>query len=229
MALSRFARRLQALFHRRLAMAMTVIETALPGRSRRSLFRDLAALGYLTSYSNAGRYYTLPDIPRFDPDGLWEHQGVFFSRFGTLKATVEFMVDNSERGRTHAELQAGLRVRVHNTLLDLVREQHIGREVVGGQYLYVSSDPARAATQVARRLEQQPSPVPTAEAVSASTVIEVLLEVIHGARAKLDAAAVVSGLRARGSSATVEQVEEIFRRYGLEKKTPRSRSPRSRS
>ena len=31
-----------------------------------------------TSYNQNGRYYTPPDVPEFDADGLWHWRGVFF-------------------------------------------------------------------------------------------------------------------------------------------------------
>ena len=94
-------------------------------------FRRLSELSYLSSYSHAGRYYTLPDIPQFDPDGLWLHGGVGFSRHGTLKDTVPVLVDRSESGVLHRELQRRLQVRVHNTLLDLVRTKRELSEAFG--------------------------------------------------------------------------------------------------
>ena len=36
-----------------------------------TVFRKLKPLGYLTSYSHRGRYYTLREIARFDEKGLW--------------------------------------------------------------------------------------------------------------------------------------------------------------
>jgi hypothetical protein len=38
------------------------------------------------SYNQNGRYYTLPDVPEYDANGLWCWCGVFFSRAGTLNA-----------------------------------------------------------------------------------------------------------------------------------------------
>jgi hypothetical protein len=228
MAATSFAERLRALFRRHLVAAMATIQQALPERSRRSLFRDLSALGYLSSYNHAGRYYTLPDIAQFDENDLWMYQGVFFSRHGTLKATVEHMVEEADDGRTHQELQERLRVRVHNTLLDLVELHRIDRQALGKQYLYVSREPTRATAQVTRRREREAVAVPTAEAPPAAAVIEVLVEVIHGARVTLDAAAIAARLRGRGVVVTVEHVEEVFRRHDLVKKTARSRSRRSR-
>jgi len=70
---------------------------------------------------------------------------VGFSRAGTLKRTTADLVRISEAGRTHPELEQIVRVRVHNTLLDLVEEKEIGRERLGGLTIYVSPDKTRSA------------------------------------------------------------------------------------
>jgi len=69
-----------------------------------SVFRRLREIGYLSSYTHTGSYYTLADIPEFDDFGLWRHQAIGFSRFGTLKATVARRAENADTGCTHAEL-----------------------------------------------------------------------------------------------------------------------------
>lgn len=207
-----------------LALLYATLETA----SRMSVFRRLSAVGYLSSYSHAGQYYTLREIPRFDRDGLWGSQGVYFSRHGSLKATVAHLVDGADAGSTQHELQVRLRVRVHNTLLTLVQEKRIGRESLAGQYLYVSADAGRAASQRAvRRRPREGAPGAAAD-VPAAVVIDVLLDLVQGAGVRLDAGCVADRLRARGIAVTVDQVEGIFRRHGV-KKTARSRSKRWRS
>jgi len=67
-------------------MSMPQLLQALAPRSRRSLFRDLGSLGYPSSYSHTGRYYTLSSIAEFDADGLCRYQGIGVSRDGTLNA-----------------------------------------------------------------------------------------------------------------------------------------------
>lgn len=201
-----------------------VLETT----SRMSVFRRLSPLGYLTSYSHNGRYYTLADIPDFDADGLWRHRGACFSRRGSLKATVEHLVHVAEAGRTHAELRVRLQVRVHNTLLGLVRHGRIGREHFGALYLYVHADPEAAMAQLARRQELETAETRVQEApLTVALIIEVLVEVINGAEVIPDPGTVSERLGARSVSVTSEQVEDVYRTYGL-KKTVRSRSPRSR-
>jgi hypothetical protein len=50
-----------------------------------------------TSYNKSGQYYALPDVPRFDENGLWWFKGAYFSKYGTLKNTVVHLVGTSHR------------------------------------------------------------------------------------------------------------------------------------
>jgi len=220
---------LRKLFKQRLVVDLPVLFETLQTHSRMSVFRRLSALDYLSSYSHAGSYYTLADIAQFDESGLWQHQGVLFSRYGTLKQTAKQWVESSSAGQTQEQLRAWLRVRVHNALLDLFATHQIGRQPIGGCYVYLSIQADRAAQQIVRRqalLEGEAQGA--AEAFSPALLIEVLLEVIHGAKLIADAKTVTQRLVARGTRVTLDVVQAIFRRYGLEKKTARSALPRSR-
>ena len=213
---------LHKLFRRTPVVELNTLFETLQTRSRMSVFRRMKEVGYLSSYTHAGRFYTLREVPQFDALGLWRHRGIGFSRAGTLKAAVVAAVDQSPAGRTHVELQELLRVRVFNTLLELVRAEQVRREAVATRgALYVSADKMRASEQLERRLK-------TGATTTASTlVIEVLLELLHGATVAAGPAEVAQRLSARGLSITVEQVREVFDRYKLGKKKG-ARLPRSR-
>lgn len=216
---------LRNLFRKTPVMSMPQLEKALAPRSRRSLFRDLDSLGYLTSYSHTGRFYTLRSVPEFDPDGIWRYQGVSFSRDGTLKATVRRLVDVSDAGRTQRELALRLGVRVHNPLRELVEVKQLSRQSVDDEYVYLAAKRARAAAQIERRRAIASAP---AVVTQPSLEVEVLLEIIHGARLPVpDAAKLAARLGARGVPASVDEVAALLERHDL-KKTPRSRSPRSK-
>jgi len=195
---------------------------ALGTGSRMSVFRRLREVGYLTSYTDRGRYYTLSDIPQFDEHGLWFHQDIGFSRAGTLKKSVAEAVLFSEAGRTHRELELLLRVRVHNQLLVLVREGRIGRKLFVGRHLYVSVETERASQQLARRKQLDSTVVQAPAPLSDEATIEVLVEVLHSVEVLVAPGEVATRLRARGTQLSVEQVEQVYARYGLgaEKKTP---------
>lgn len=222
------AKALRGLFRRKLVADIEELFQTLETRSRMSVFRRLRDIGYRSSYSHSGGYYTLEDIPKFDERGLWFHQEVGFSRYGTLKATLIALVNAEAIGMTHEELEGLLHLRVHNTLLDLVREGLVGRDSVEGAYLYVSPSPERAVEQKQERfgaLEGRRAPVP----LPTTTVIEVLVEALQAGRVRVSAALVSARLQARGLRVAIEQVAEVLRQYGVEtkKKTARG-SKRSR-
>src|SRR6266446_6348252 len=124
--------------------------------STMTVFRKLKNLGYRTSYSHRGKYYTLADTPRFDEQGLWSCGPAWFSRDGNLLATTWRFVEEAEAGLSAGELQAVLNVEVKEPLLELYRRKRIDRQERGGVYLYVSREPGRGREQRLRR-EAQPA------------------------------------------------------------------------
>jgi hypothetical protein len=217
---------LNRLFRRKRAALLDDLRLALGTTSRTTIFRILKTVGYLTSYSHAGRYYTLRRIPKFDNWGLWAWRGVGFSSRGTLRATLVYLVEQSPAGQTHEELEQRLGLRAHDTLRSLVEARAIARERFEDVYLYLSANPKKAAAQItARRDVQFRTPV-VALPPDPLLVIDVLVEIIHHPRE--DAAAIAGRLRAAGRAVTAGQVEEVFHVYGVKKTAARSRSPRSR-
>ncbi len=192
--------------------------------SRMSVFRRLRDVGYRSSYTHNGRYYTLQGSPQFDVNGLWFHQGIGFSSTGTLKATLVQLADASECGKTHGELKQMLRVSVQNPLLRAVHEGHIGRQRLERVYLYVSADAQRAATQVEgkqRLLEEETRPL------APLLVIEVLVEVVKASSEVIvEPTVVIEVLASRGIEVSEEQVALVYGEHGLvpEKKTGLERS-----
>ncbi|MEW6743385.1 MAG: hypothetical protein AB1486_11565 [Planctomycetota bacterium] len=196
------------------------MQRVLGTQSRATIFRILSAVGYLTSYSHAGRYYTLEEIPRFDCHGLWAHGEILFSRDRTLRATIVRLVNEAPAGQTYAELQDKLRLRVHDTLLDLVRDGEVRRSELDWLYLYVSGELRRARRQTAERRRLLEEPPKALVALNKSMTIEVLLAFIQHPRA--DVVTLASLLQHAGKAVSRADVEAVFARYELgKKKRPR--------
>src|SRR5450432_3643891 len=94
-----------------------------------TVFRKLKELSYRTSYSHRGSFYTLDEIADFNEQGLWSLDSVWFSRHGTLVATTEDRVTQSEAGCFASELEDILHVPVKEPLLQLVAQGRIARHV----------------------------------------------------------------------------------------------------
>lgn len=120
-----------------------------------TIFRKLKELSYLRSYSHRGKYYTLPQVARFDEQGLWSYRNVHFSRKGSLLNTIEFFVEYSPSGYFELELENQLQVGVRTAVLKLLTDNRISREKVLGRYLYCASDKMTRERQCSDRSRQQ--------------------------------------------------------------------------
>lgn len=123
------------------------LKEALGTTGTMTVFRKLKALGYRSSYSHRGQYYTLGKIPDFDEQGLWDWHSVWFSRYGNLVETVEEFVAEDDSGFTASELESVLHVDCKRALLKLYRDQRLARTRIGGVYVYLARDKSRQRHQ----------------------------------------------------------------------------------
>lgn len=189
------------------------------GCSNMTLFRRLSEHGYFTSYNLNSRYYTIPEVARFDNNGLWHYRQVRFSKYGTLKATIQHFVDFSEMGYSVNELNRLLGVRVSSLLLPLSNQGVITREYFNGWY-YFTTDPVKREQQIERRrVRLAPSPTATIilpQQLDDKSKIEALAGLVK--HPEFEPKDVRSYLKARGIIVTLTAVKELFDRYDLSKK-----------
>src|ERR1019366_7218927 len=135
------------------------LKSALGTTTDLTVFRKLKLLDYLSSYTHRGRYYALRETARFDNQGLWSHDAVWFSRYGTLVATIEAFVNQSQRGCFADGLVGPLHAEVQDPLHDLVRAERLPRTEVAGRFLYNSVDRRQARDQLRARQTTQSVPL----------------------------------------------------------------------
>ena len=135
------------------------LKQALGATAGLTVLRKLKALGYLSSYTHRGAYYTLRDIPRFDDTGFWSFEAVWFSRYGTLLTTVETVVQRSPRGLYASELADAVHAEAHDALRRLHQQGRIQRTPLGGRYLYTAADPFNHRQQFRTRQTARAVPV----------------------------------------------------------------------
>jgi hypothetical protein len=126
----------EALLRRQKIATLAEMKDAMGTSATMTVFRKLKALGYRTSYSHRGKYYTLMDIPEFDEQGLWFCRATGFSRDGNLLATTQRFVEQAAAGITAGELHGMVSVEVKEPLLQLYRRKRIDRQEIEGQYVY---------------------------------------------------------------------------------------------
>jgi hypothetical protein len=146
---------IESLLEERRITTLSELKQALGSSATMTVFRKLKALGYRTSYSHRGKYYTLAKFPRFDEQGLWCYRAVCFSRDGNLLATTQRFVQEANAGFAASELSGLLQVEVKEPLLHLYRQRRIDREEIGGVKVYFSRDPGMGRNQRLRREERE--------------------------------------------------------------------------
>jgi len=202
--------RLRTAFRERPVWTLAELRDRLGGVSDWTAHQALRTLGYRTSYNHNSRYYALLDEQSFDRWGLWSHQGVRFSRDGTLTATVRRLVGEAAAGWTLRELEDLLGVKLQTVLTTLRRRSEIERDKIGPAYVYVA--PETSADQLARRRESQPVPQQRTE-VPLEIVVAVLLVLLR--HPKSDPQAVVRRLKGHSPPIVLRDVQEVFDRYEL--------------
>lgn len=205
--------RLLTAFRTRTVLKWDEIREALGGVSEATARRVLRNISYRSSYNHNGRYYTLFEEGVFDRWGLWSHEGIRFSRDGTLTATTERLLRESEAGWTRRELQELLGVSVQTVLTTLRERGKVDRVRVGPVYVYVSAGSVRE--QIHRRQEMVTIKQSRCEA-PLEIVVAVLLVLIR--HPKSTATDVVRRLKGHSPPIHKEDVEDVFERYDLAQK-----------
>ena len=120
-------------------MTIDELKSTLATQCRMTVFRKLSMLGYISSYSHSGKYYSLKRIARYNKYGIWSYESALFSKNGTLKKTIKFLIDISTQGYTASELNSIVKVKVEDALLELVKNKIIIRKKISGIYIYYAT------------------------------------------------------------------------------------------
>jgi len=175
-----------------------------------SVRRLLAKIGYYSSFSHNGTWYTLAGIPRFSRDGLWFYQDIGFSKAGSLTQTLVVLINASPAGMSADQLGQALHCRCHSVLVHLWRKGLIQRYRPGRAHIYLSADATVAAAQQRAGQTVAVAPLP------AQIAVLVLAEFIRHPQAKAQqlatAVSVKTGLRIQAS-----QIQGLFDQHGIKK------------
>jgi len=105
-----------------------------------------------TSINRNGRYYTLPQIPVFDQNGLWRYQAILFSKHGNLKQTIIALITDSPRGLSAVEIGALIDLAPNSSFLSRFKDvAGVKREKHQGRFLYLSDRPEISTRQKQQR------------------------------------------------------------------------------
>jgi hypothetical protein len=177
-----------------------------------SVRRFLTAVGYYSSFTQNGKWYTLRSIPRFNRDGLWFHHEIGFSRAGSLTKTLITLTAKSPAGVTAKQLGEKLNCRCHTVLVQLHRRKQLQRQKTGCSFVYLTTDPRIAVKQrqtlsaYSTQLQQLPAEI----------AVLVLVKFIHNPKASFTQLA-KRIKRDRKVTVEVAQIERLFKQYSIKK------------
>jgi hypothetical protein len=162
-----------------------------------------------TSYNKNGAYYTLPNIPEFDENGLWTYRNVRFSKHGNLKQTSIYLIKSSSAGLDAAELSDLLGIPIRSFLTAFQKHPDLKREKIQGRYVYfatVEKDYIRQKDYRAgmTRIKQLPSDI---------EAILILVETIKNPHLSIEGLALK--LKDNNCRVTPESIRNLFDYHGL--------------
>lgn len=171
-----------------------------------------------TSYNRNGRYYVLPDVARFDADGLWRYRGIGFSRYGNLKQTVVGLVRNSPAGLGAGQLGRLLGLEPRSFLSPFRDHAALRREKHQGRFVYFAAEGEVFRRQKRRRMAMSRE----ARMPSDAEAVAILVERIKQPRLGVEELAV--RLKAQSVRVSAQAVQNLLTSHGLTgKKTAPSR------
>jgi len=121
--------------------------------SVRTVQRQFAELEVLRCYNKNSRYYTLPEIPKFNMHGIWCYNDIHFSKYGNLRKTVKHLILSSESGLSGNEVGKIVNLMPRSFMHHFREMDDIFREKNQGVYVYFSDKPEIYAKQKLKRVQ----------------------------------------------------------------------------
>lgn len=169
-----------------------------------------------TSYNKNGKYYTLPEMPRFDVNGLWRYKDIAFSRHGNLKQTIIHLVMVSSSGLSGRQLGELLGLVPQSFMHHFRKCPGLRREKHDGVFVYFADDPKIYEMQ--RSQKQKSLYRSTIAAISEPDAIMILVAIIR--YHDISADDIWALPKIKKSKLTLPMIQAFMECHGLVKKTP---------
>ncbi len=121
------------------------------GCAPRTLYQKLSPCDYRSSINKGRRFFTLEETIEFNTNGLWEYEGIVFSKWGGVKETIIRLVSSSKMGLTPTQFHELLKTTITPQLIECVKQKKVIRVRFGRNQVYFSADNSIAEKQIERR------------------------------------------------------------------------------
>lgn len=176
--------------------------------------RRLKKWGTFTSINQNGRYYTLPQIPEFDSNGLWRYRSVLFSMYGNLKQTIIELIKSSPVGLSAVDIARIVEIPSNSSYFSQIRDADgIKREKHHGRFIYFSEVPT-SYQQQKRAMDHQV----TTDWPTDSQAINILVHFIKNPGIDVEQLAIETAPPGKRFDSDI--IERFLQFHDLVKKTP---------
>ena len=183
--------------------------------STRTAQRHLKQWQAYNSCNYNGRFYTLPNIAKFDKSGLWRYKGKLFSRHGNLKETVLHFVKSSPMGLDASEIGKLLQMLPYSFMSHFRNIAGIRREKYEGRFVYFSDEKTTYPRQ--RQKREDAAKATLSKLPPATDAVLILVDrIIHPGSSAEECA---RRLRKKVKHISAEAIHALFEYHGIEKKT----------
>ena len=179
-------------------------------RSGRNKLKEWQAY---SSYNKNGSYYTLPTVPHFDKNGLWQHKDAYFSQNRSIKNTIVFIVNRSSSGLSGSQIGDILKLSPRSFLHHFRSTPGIQREKHGGVYIYFSDKHDVYKRQLRNRLNSIKS---TVKPMSDIDVVLLLVSFIKHNNISINSFMDLPEVKEKKLSA--DSIRNFFDQHDLQKK-----------
>ncbi|MEN8265141.1 MAG: hypothetical protein ABFR82_16975 [Nitrospirota bacterium] len=169
-----------------------------------------------TSYNQNGKYYTLPETPHFDVNGLWRYKDIAFSKHGNLKQTIIHLVRVSSAGLSGRQLGDLLGLAPQSFMHHFSKGPGIRREKHEGIFVYFADEPEIYEMQ--RRQRQKSVCRSAVVAISEPEAVMILVAIISHHGISADDILAMPGIKK--SKLTLPAIQGFMEHHGLVKKIP---------
>ena len=168
-----FLGKLLKLFKEKTCLTLAQLQLAFDC-SGRTIQNTLQDIGYITSFTDNNKWYTLLLTPVYDENGLWFFNGIGFSKHGNMGETIAHFINKSTEGLTSIELQKILTVPCLSILSILHKDGKINRIDSHKGFVYFLKDNQKSNIQKLQLIEAKKKLFP-----KDADAIKILVALIH--------------------------------------------------
>lgn len=182
--------------------------------SIRTIQRRLKIWKLYRSYNKNSAYFVLPNIPKFDRNGLWKYKKVFFSKHGNLKQTIIHLVTNSRIGLDAFEIGKILELSPRSFISHFQDIPGLYREKYEGKFIYFSDKKSIYTKQNRKRelvLKEKLLSLP-----SDTVAIAILVDLIKHPGSSPEKC--IPRLRMKNIHIKTETLQNFLQHHGIKKK-----------